>query len=75
MFTLFDQEWITQIHEKNLIRETAKAARLEGVRETTLTSLQNLMDSLNITSDQAMSALKVPEFEQPEYRRLLELRQ
>ena len=87
MFTLFDQEWVTQVHEKNLIKETATAARregraegrmegeLKGRRESTLDSLRNLMDSLGLNSDQAMSALKIPASEQPEYHRLLELRQ
>lgn len=79
MFTLFDQEWVTQVHEKNLIKETATAARregeLEGRRESTLDSLRNLMDSLGLSSDQAMSALKIPASEQSEYHRLLELRQ
>ena len=71
MFTLFDQEWVSQVHEKNLIKETATTAR----RESTLDSLRNLMDSLGLNSDQAMSALKIPASEQPEYYRLLELRQ
>ena len=83
MFTLFDQEWVTQVHEKNLIKETATVARregrmegeLKGRRESTLDSLRNLMDSLGLNSDQAMSALKIPASEQPEYHRLLELRQ
>ena len=87
MFTLFDQEWVAQVHEKNLLRETAQAAMQEGLREgkreglregkreTTLTTLRNIMESLNLSSDQAMAAMKVPASEQPEYRKLLELRQ
>ena len=84
MFTLFDQEWVTQIHEKNLMMETAKTAKAEGMaegkkegmregkRNSTLESLQNLMDSLRLEPEQAMSALKIPPSEQPEYRKLLE---
>ena len=87
MTTLFDQDWVTRIHEKNLIREAANTARLEGElrgrregefkgrREGTLDSLRNLMDSLGFTSDQAMSALKVPASEQAEYRKLLDARE
>ena len=70
MFTLFDQEWVTQVHEKNI----AISARMEGEKASTLRSLQNLKDSLGLTSDQAMSALKIPPAEQPEYRKLLEPR-
>ena len=84
MFTLFDQEWVTQVHEKNLIKETAKSARQEGIqqgrqegrlegrRESTLANLRNLMDSLGLSPDQAMSVLKISPSEQPEYRKHLE---
>ena len=90
MFTLFDQEWVTQVHEKNLAREIATAAKAEGMREGrqegmregkqegerigTLKNLRNLMDSLSLDSDQAMTVLKIPRSEQDEYRKLLELR-
>ena len=96
MFTLFDQEWVTQVHEENLIKdamaegeqigrqkgrqeareEARQEGRKEGIqegkRDGILESLRNVMDSLGLTSEQALSALKVPASERAEYRKLLE---
>ena len=69
MFTLFDQEWVTSVHEKNLVKE----ARQEGRQESTIDNLRNLMASFNLTADQAMSALKIPADEQVEYKRQLQM--
>ena len=75
MFTLFDQEWATQVHDKNLAKAAREEGEQKGKRDSTLRNLRNLMESLGLNSDQAMSALKIPASEQAEYRKLLELRQ
>lgn len=51
----------------NLGQGIAEKSRME----TLLTALQNLMESLNLSVDQAMNALKVPEADRPKYRELL----
>ena len=44
----------------------------KGITETLLASIRNLMDSMNLTAEQAMGALKVAEGEQAKYLTLLE---
>ena len=43
----------------------------EGKREGTIKALVNLMESLKLTIDQALQALKLPESEWDEYRDLV----
>lgn len=42
-----------------------------GIENTMPEAIKNLMDSLNLTKEQAMSALKVPEEEREKYMELL----
>ena len=46
--------------------------RMEGRAEGILSALQNLMESMNLTIDQAMNALMISEADRPKYRSLLE---
>lgn len=48
------------------------AGRAEGYAERALSDLQNLTETLGLTIEQAMAALKVPEAERQKYRELLE---
>lgn len=48
------------------------AGRAEGHAERALSDLQNLTETLGLTIEQAMAALKVPEAERQKYRELLE---
>lgn len=41
--------------------------RVEGIQEGIFSSIKNLMDSLNISADEAMNHLKVPENMWAEY--------
>lgn len=41
--------------------------RAAGVAETTLVSIKSLMETLGLTIEQAMAALKVPEIDRPRY--------
>ena len=45
--------------------------RAEGVAETTLTSIRNLMETLGLSLDAAMDALKVPEVDRTRYAKQL----
>ena len=42
-----------------------------GITEAILASIRNLMDSMNLTAEQAMGALKVAEGDQTKYLTLL----
>ena len=59
MHTLFDQD---RINELNRMDAVAKA-KAEGIK--------NLMDSLKLTAQQAMAALKIPESDYPKYMAML----
>lgn len=48
---------------KNVEEKGIKKGLKEGLKEGILTSIQNLMESMNWTAEQAMEALKVPEAE------------
>ena len=59
MTTLFDQDYITELYGN------------EREREGILNSIRNLMQSLSISSDKAMSLLMIPKEEQNAYREAL----
>ena len=44
-----------------------EAGRKEGAAQNMLNSIKNLMETLGLTIEQAMSALKVPEMDRPKY--------
>ena len=46
--------------------------RTEGILETTITSIRNLTETLGLSVENAMAALKIPENEQQKYLELLE---
>ena len=48
-----------------------EAGRKEGAAQTMLNSIKNLMETLGLTIEQAMSALKVPDADRPKYLELL----
>ena len=55
------------------VREIGRAeGRAEGLAERALSDLRNLMETLGLTIEQAMAALKVPEGERQKYMDLLE---
>ena len=56
-------------HAKMVGREEGRA---EGEEKTRFEAIRNLMDTLNLPIEQAMSALKIPFAEQSKYRELLQ---
>ena len=48
-----------------------EAGRKEGAAQTMLNSIKNVMETLGLTIEQAMSALKVPDADRPKYLELL----
>ena len=49
-----------------------RRGRMAGRAEGLFSALQNLMDSMGLSIDQAMSALKIPEADRPKYRSMLD---
>lgn len=56
---------------QGIAEENLKKGRTEGRSETWMDAIRGLMETLNFSIDQAMSALKVPESDRPKYRELL----
>ena len=48
-----------------------EAGSKEGAAQTMLNSIKNVMETLGLTIEQAMSALKVPDADRPKYLELL----
>ncbi len=67
MVTLFDQEKVMEIHDYHV----AEAARKDGILEGTLSSIKNLMETLGLSIEAAMNALKIPEDERIKYVNML----
>ena len=45
----------------------SKGIEEKGIKEGILSSIQNLMESMDWSAEQAMAALKIPESEQVQY--------
>lgn len=58
---------------KNLEREVSLMCNLSQsvVDRTLLDAIRNLMETMKLTVEQAMAALKIPEAEQPKYASML----
>ena len=54
------------------IEEGMKQGIKQGTQESLLQSIKNLMETLSLSVDQAMEALKIPVHERAEYARMLE---
>ena len=54
-----------------LIEDLQNEARDEGKKESLLDNIRNLMETMNLTAQQAMNALKVPVDKQKEYLALI----
>ena len=59
------------VREKGVAEGMAKG-RAEGIAENTLTSIKNLMETLGLSVDAAMAALKIPEADRPRYAKQLD---
>ena len=57
--------------EVSLMCNLSKGVEEKGIKEGILSSIRNLMESMEWSAEQAMSALKVPETERPLYVDLL----
>ncbi|MCD8323359.1 MAG: hypothetical protein LUC32_00125 [Clostridiales bacterium] len=54
-----------------LFEKIAEEGEERGERRTTITNIQNLMETMHLTADQAMEALRISPTEQQEYRNIL----
>ena len=57
---------------KGVMEKGLAKGRAEGVAENTLTSIKNLMETLGLSLETAMAALKVLEAERPKYAKQLD---
>ena len=60
MMTLFSQEEVNERYGNECREEGRIEGRTEGREENMLSSIHNLMDTMNFTVEKAMDALKVP---------------
>ena len=60
MMTLFSQEEVNERYGNECREEGRIEGRTEGREENMLSSIHNLMDTMNFTVEKAMEALKVP---------------
>ena len=72
MVTLFNQERVTEIHEYNLVKDARHEGRKEGQQEGRIEAAKSLMNALNLSVEQVLAALKIPQEEHETYRKLLE---
>ena len=72
MVTLFNQERVTEIHEYNLVKDARHEGRKEGQQEGRIEAAKSLMNALNLSVEQVLAALKIPQEEHEAYRKLLE---
>ncbi len=56
----------------NLSKGVREKGREEGREDGILSSLKSLMETMNLSMEQAIAALKIPEAEQQRYMDLLE---
>ena len=71
MVTLFDQDYLSEIHDYNLKKDYLAKGEKRGERKAFLASLQGLMSNLGLPIDQALAALNIPESDWPMYRERL----
>lgn len=71
MVTLFDQEKVMEIHDYHIAEAARKDGLQEGLAEGTLSSIKSLMETLGLSIEAAMNALKVPEDERSKYTNML----
>lgn len=63
----------TMEREVSVMCNLSKGVEEKGVAKGILSSIKNLMETMGLTIEQAMAALKVPEGERQKYMDLLEL--
>ena len=71
MATLFDLEKVMDIHDYHVAEAARKDGLQEGRAEGTLSSIKNLMETLGLSIEAAMNALKIPEDERTKYANML----
>lgn len=73
----FDIEMTKELDEEvstmsSLGKQLEESGIAKGMQMATIMYIRNIMDSLNMTAEQAMSIMKVPEDEQLKYKELVE---
>ena len=71
MVTMLDQEKVMEIHDYHVAEVARKGGIQEGRAEETLSNIKSLTETLGLSVEAAMNALKVPEAERIKYAHLL----
>ena len=71
MVTLFDEEWIAKMHEKEIRDEGHEEGLKEGLKEGALNVIRNMVKNFGLSIEQAVEGAGVPENEQNKYIELL----
>ena len=61
---------LKEMQEESLI-EGKNIGRKEGITQATFENIRNLMETMNLSADQAMKALKIPEENRETYLKML----
>ena len=65
-------KFMRELEENNMARAEGRKEGLEaGVADGILSSVRNLMETMNLSAEKAMEALKVSEAEKEKYLKLL----
>ena len=67
MVTLFNEEYIARMHDRDLLNQGEQKGRQEGLEK----ALRNLISATGWTLEQAMALLGIPEPDRPIYREIL----
>ena len=62
---------VAEAARKDGLQRGRAEGRVEGRAEGTLSSIKNLMETLGLSIEAAMNALKIPEDERPKYANML----
>ena len=71
VFEMVSLKWDEEKAKEFYESEARAEGRAEGKEATIIATIRNLMESLNLTSQQAMDAMKIPVAEQARYAALL----
>ncbi|WP_337942695.1 hypothetical protein [Ruthenibacterium lactatiformans] len=71
MVTLFDEEYIARMHDRDLISQGKEEGLQEGQQKGFEKALRNLISATGWTLEQAMALLGIPEPDRPIYREIL----
>ena len=71
MVTLFDEEWIAKMHDRDVLEEGREEGRAEGREEVRALTLKNLVRNLGLSVEDAIKAVGIPQEDKAKYLSML----